>query len=174
MVRVIEYICNKRYIWDTKMGRWQKVPERGERGAKVEKGEERKWEEEGLKDLQAPLQIREDLGWALWSWEKFANFKNWWVYLFGSCHLCGGWRKSPNNKGGSCDSRPLPSSLYTRQQRHMWSTTLRIQIYVPYMQRGLHWYQKTSKWPIGSGGDMVKYLPVKMDEHMKISIHIQA
>ena len=31
MVRVIEYINNKKYIGDTKMGRWWKVSERGKR-----------------------------------------------------------------------------------------------------------------------------------------------
>ena len=135
------------------MGRWWGERERPkQRKEKKESGEEG-----GPKDIWAPCE-REDLGWALWPCERFANFKNWQISL--SRNLVSGWWKLPNNKGGSCDSRPLPSSLYKRQQRHTWPTSLSMQIYAVHKKRVML-IPKDIQLAHRICGNTVKYLSVQ-------------
>ena len=121
------------------MGRQWSVPERGEKERDQSREKRRKVGRGTTQRQLGSPQKREDLGWALWPCKICKFKKKWLVTLSVCCHLCSGWGKLPNNKGGSWNSRTLPSSLYKRWWRHTWSTSLRMQICVQYTQRGLHW-----------------------------------
>ena len=71
MVKIIEYIKNKTYIQDTKMGRRWRVPERGEKEKqRKERGEEKNGRKQGG---QKPSGL--------------STKKKQWASLFVNCHL---------------------------------------------------------------------------------------
>ena len=154
MVRVIEYINNKKCIRDMNMGRWWRVPERREKERGQSRGGRRR-KREGEKTKRHPSSLqrrREDSGQAQWPYVKSIISRNPLDFWSENCHLHSGWGRLPNTRGVIWDSRSWPSSPYKRQQRCTWSTSLRMQICMQYMQKWLCWCQTTSSWPVGSGG----------------------
>ena len=58
MVHIIEYINKKKYIWDTKMGRWWRVPGEQKKEKNSGKREKEKWRWTGRSKKEKEIQAR--------------------------------------------------------------------------------------------------------------------